>query len=135
MAFGLLAHAPTPVVAQVVQIRREILDSQRRLEELRQERSLLQGELTNIDGRVRNASSELSNVERQLSTSRSAVAEMDFQVEAVGSEIETTSRDIIGSLGGQEAASTIPQAAIANLRASLIRLVTALDARALVAPR
>ncbi len=51
--------------------------------------------------------------------------------------IETTSRDVIASLGGQEPASTIPQAvaAIANLRASLVRLLTALDARALVAPR
>ena len=51
--------------------------------------------------------------------------------------IETTSRDVIGTLGGEETASTIPQAvaAIANLRAALVRLLTALDARALAAPR
>ncbi len=97
-----LAMAPTvltlvsaPLAGQVVEIRREILDSQRRLEEVRAERSRLQREMTNLDGRVRDAASELANVERQVSASRSAVAEVDFQVEAVGSEIEGTSRDLL----------------------------------------
>ena len=83
------------LAGQVVEIRREIIDSQRRLEEMRQERSRLQRELTNLDGRVRNAATELANVERQVSASRSAVAELDFQVDAVGSEIEDTSRSLL----------------------------------------
>ena len=93
LAIPLLASAP--LAGQVVAIRREIIDSQRRLEEVREERSRLQRELTNLDGRVRNAARELANVERQVSASRSAVAEVNFQVDAVGSEIEGTSRNLL----------------------------------------
>ncbi len=95
MALTIPPLAPAPSAGQVVAIRREIIDSQRRLEEVREERSRLQRELTNLDGRVRNAARELANVERQVSASRSAVAEVDFQVDAVGSEIEGTSRNLL----------------------------------------
>ena len=84
-----------PLAGQLVEIRREIIDSQRRLEEVREERSRLQQQLTNLDGRARDAASELANVERQVSASRSAVAEVDFQVNAVASEIEGTSRNLL----------------------------------------
>ena len=87
--------APTPVAGQVVEIRREIIDSQRRLEAVREERSRLQRDLSSLVGRVRNASSELVNVERQVSASRSAVAEIDIQVDAVGSEYENASRSLL----------------------------------------
>ena len=95
LVLELLTLAPVPVAGQVAEIRREIIDSQRRLEEVRQERSRLQQDMTNLNGRVRNAASELANVERQVSVSRSAVAEVDFQVDAVGGEIETTSRELL----------------------------------------
>ena len=95
MALTIPPLAPAPSAGQVVAIRREIIDSQRRLKEVREERSRLQRELTNLDGRVRNAARELANVERQVSASRSAVAEVDFQVDAVGSEIEDTSRNLL----------------------------------------
>ena len=87
--------APTPVAGQVVEIQREIIDSQRRLEAVREERSRLQRDLSSLVGRVRNASSELMNVERQVSASRSAVAEIDIQVDAVGSEYENASRSLL----------------------------------------
>ena len=99
VALAMVLNLPTltsaSLAGQVVEIRREIIDSQRRLEEVRQERSRLQRELTNLDGRVRNAATELANVERQVSASRSAIAEVDFQVDAVGSEIEGTSRSLL----------------------------------------
>jgi peptidoglycan hydrolase CwlO-like protein len=95
MALAVSTLESAPLAGQVAQIRREIIDSQRRLEEVREERSRLQQEMTNLDGRVRNTASELANVERQVSASRSAVAEVDFQVEAVGSEIEGTSRNLL----------------------------------------
>ena len=99
VALAMVLNLPTltsaSLAGQVVEIRREIIDSQRRLEEVRQERSRLQRELTNLDGRVRNAATELANVERQVSASRSAMAEVDFQVDAVGSEIEGTSRSLL----------------------------------------
>ena len=93
MALGLATLAPAS--GQVVEIRREIIDSQRRLEEVREERSRLRAELTNLDGRVRNAARELANVQQQVSVSRSAVAEVDFQVDVVGTEIEGTSGNLL----------------------------------------
>jgi septal ring factor EnvC (AmiA/AmiB activator) len=92
---GLVTLAPAPLTGQVVEIQKEIIDSQRRLEAVRAERSRLQRDLTSLEGQVRNASTELANVEQQVSVSRSAVAEVDFQVDAVGSEYETTSRSLL----------------------------------------
>ena len=95
MALGLATLVAAPAAGQVSEIRREIIESQRRLEEVREERSQLRAELTNLDGRVRDVARELVNVERQVSASRSAVAEVDFQVDAVGNEIEGTSINLL----------------------------------------
>jgi septal ring factor EnvC (AmiA/AmiB activator) len=95
VAVAILVCTPGLLNGQVVEVRREILESQRRLEQVRQERSNLQLELNSLDGRVRDASAELANVERLVSVSRSALAEIDFQVNAVGGEIETTSRELL----------------------------------------
>ena len=97
LAVAVLTLAPATLAGQAVEIQREIIDSQRRLEAVREERSRLQRDLTSIDGRVRNVSVELANVEQQVSASRSAVAEVDFQVDAVGSELETTSRNLLNT--------------------------------------
>lgn len=95
VALAVVTLAPAISAGQVAQIGRDIIESQRRLEAVREERSRLQRDLAALDGQVRNISIELANVERQASASRSAVAEVDFQVDAVGSEIETTSRDLL----------------------------------------
>ena len=95
VALAVLTLTPAALAGQVVEIQREIIDSQRRLEALREERSGLQRDLTSLEGQVRNVSNELANVERQVSASRSTVAEVDFQVDAVGSEYETTSRSLL----------------------------------------
>ncbi len=95
MAVVVLSLTPGLMNGQVVEIRREILDSQRRLGQVRQERSSLRQELNNLDGRVRDASVELANVERLVSISRSALAEVDFQVGAVGEEIENAARNLL----------------------------------------
>ena len=92
---GLETLAPAPLAGQAVEIQREIIDSQRRLEAVREERSRLQRDLTSLEGQVRNASTELANVERQVSVSRSAVAEVNLQVDAVGTEYNTTSRSLL----------------------------------------
>ena len=95
MALAVLTLTPAALAGQVVEIQREIIDSQRRLEAVREERSRLQRDLTSLEGQVRNASTELANVERQVSASRAAVDEVDFQVDAVGGEYETTSRSLL----------------------------------------
>jgi septal ring factor EnvC (AmiA/AmiB activator) len=90
-----LAWVPTGSVgAQEPDVTRDILASQRRLEEIRTERMQLQGEMDGLRTRARDASAELRNVERQLSASRSVLAEVDFQVEAVAMQNQRTSTDL-----------------------------------------
>jgi len=88
-----------PAAAQetsTADLAREILDSQRRLEEIRSERMQLQSNMEGLRTRVRDVSAELRNVERQLSASRSVLAEIDFQAEAAATRIER------GNLGLEE---------------------------------
>jgi len=92
---GAVFLGPSDLNGQAEDIRHEILASQRRLEEVRAERELLRGEMSNLEGRVRNVSGELANIERQISASRSALGEVDFQVDAVAEEIEGSSRDLV----------------------------------------
>lgn len=76
-------------------IRREIQDSQRRLEQIREERARLQREMDQIRSRVRNVSGELQNIERQLSASRSVLAEIDFQLEGTTTQVQATTADLL----------------------------------------
>ena len=95
LLLGVSLLVPSGLTAQAEDIRKEILESQRRLEEVRAERERLRTEMSNLEGRVRNASSELANIERQISASRSALGEVDFQVDAAAQEIEGSSRDLV----------------------------------------
>ncbi|MFV2006326.1 MAG: murein hydrolase activator EnvC [Longimicrobiales bacterium] len=93
---GLLVAAPTTqAAAQTANLRREILESQRRLEAVRAERVRLQNEMGDLTNRVRSVSGQLLNIEQQLSASRSALAEVEFQAEATASRIEESSRGLI----------------------------------------
>jgi len=76
-------------------LRREILESQRRVEQIRAERSRLEGEIGDVRKRVRDASEDLANVERRLSASRSVVAEIQFQSDAVTQSIQETTRELV----------------------------------------
>lgn len=98
VVLGWLAVA-TPVAAQTppTDLRSEILESQRRLEQIRTERARLEAEIGDVRNRVRDAATELANVERRLSASTAVLAEVEFQSEATASEIETTTRDLIYS--------------------------------------
>lgn len=88
---------PSHAVAQQPNLRQEILDSQRRLEEIRAERARLEAEIGDVRNRVRDAATELANVERRLSASTAVLAEVEFQSEATAQEIESTTRDLIYS--------------------------------------
>lgn len=89
-----VALAAAPGSAQQ-DIRREILESQRRLEQIRAERARLESEMEGVRIRVRDASSELANVERRLSASRSVLAEIQFQADATAAQVEETTRDLL----------------------------------------
>jgi len=75
-------------------LRRDILDSQRRLEEIRAERARLQEEMAGLRSRVQDVSGQLANIERQISASRSAIAEVEFQAGAIAEQVDFTSTDL-----------------------------------------
>jgi len=84
-----------PGAAQDPELQRQILESQRRLEAIREERARLQAEMGQIQGRVRDASTELRNIEQQLSASRSVLAEVDFQANVNGSLVRETTAELL----------------------------------------
>ena len=85
----------SPGVAQDPELQRQIQESQRRLEAIRDERARLQAEMEQIRGRVRDASSELRNIEQQLSASRSVLAEVDFQSDVTAAQVQETTTELL----------------------------------------
>jgi len=94
IGLGILS-LPIPGSGQDPELRRQIEDSQRRLEAIREERARLQSEMEQIRGRVRDASSELRNIEQQLSASRSVLAEVDFQTEVTTAQVQETTAELL----------------------------------------
>lgn len=92
-AFVMLAGHP--LAAQQTDLRREILQSQRRLEQIRGERARLEQDMAGVRIQVRDASDDLANVERRLSASRSVLSEIQFQTDAVSGQIQETTRTLV----------------------------------------
>lgn len=91
------AAIPGPVVGQDPDLAQEIRESQRRLEQIREERARLQTEVGDVRNRVRDEAAELANVERRLSASRSVLAEVEFQSGATAEQIQETTRELLFS--------------------------------------
>ena len=94
LAVGTLTFMAGGLAGQT-DLRREILESQRRLEQIRAERARLEGEIGDVRNRVRDASEDLANVERRLSASRSVVAEIQFQSDTATQSIQETTRELV----------------------------------------
>jgi len=86
---------PDRGMAQDPDIQRQIQESQRRLEAIREERNRLQEEMEQIRNRVRDASSELRNIEQQISASRSVLAELDFQTGVVADQVQLNTAELL----------------------------------------
>lgn len=86
---------PVPGVGQDPDLQRQIQESQRRLEAIREERARLQAEMEQVRTRVRDVSSELRNIEQQLSASRSVLAEVEFQAEFATARVEETTGELL----------------------------------------
>ena len=91
----LLSLSPFPAAGQDPDLQRQIQESQRRLEAIREERARLQAEMEQVRTRVRDVSSELRNIEQQLSASRSVLAEVEFQAEFATSRVEETTGELL----------------------------------------
>jgi len=96
VATALLLGAPA-LSAQDPNLAQEIQQSQRRLEQIREERARLTRELGDMRNQVRDASQELANVERRLSSTTAILAEVEFQSEATAEQIRNTTRDLLFS--------------------------------------
>ncbi|HEX6941054.1 MAG TPA: peptidoglycan DD-metalloendopeptidase family protein [Longimicrobiales bacterium] len=94
LALLLLTAAPAPAQEQ---IRREIRESQLRLEQIRQEREQLQREMEALRARVSDVSSRLANIERQVAASAAVLREIEFQSAALARSVEETIRQLIRS--------------------------------------
>ncbi|HET9949321.1 MAG TPA: peptidoglycan DD-metalloendopeptidase family protein [Longimicrobiales bacterium] len=96
LSSGLLLAWGGPGGAEAQQdLRAEILESQRRLEEIRAERARLESEIGDVRNRVRDVSQELANVERRLSATLAVLAEVDFQTEATSAQVRETTSELI----------------------------------------
>ncbi len=76
-------------------LRRELRESQARLEQIRRERGDLQRQMDLLRSRVHDASSELNNIERQVDASSSALKELDFQSQTLNATVEATTRQLL----------------------------------------
>jgi septal ring factor EnvC (AmiA/AmiB activator) len=95
-ALCLAGAGPTPAAAQQPAAQDTSLQrSRERLIEIRRERERLQREMERLRGRVHSLSSELTNIERQVETTGRIVSELDLQINALGSQIERITADLI----------------------------------------
>ena len=81
---------PTCVWAQDTNTRKELRESELRLDQIRQEREQLQREMNALRSRVRNVSAEIANIDRQVAASASAMRELDFQYSTLELSIQET---------------------------------------------
>lgn len=88
----LLAAAPA---ARAQTPEKEIAESRRRLEQIRQQRTKLGKEITGIRTKVHSLSSEVNLLDRQVSTSAALLRELDVQVEAQQEQVEQTQKDLL----------------------------------------
>ena len=95
LAAGLLVLFPSPGSGQDPDLQRQIQESQRRLEAIREERARLQGEMEQVRTRVRDVSSQLRNIEQQLSASRSVLAEVEFQSDFASTRVEEVTGELL----------------------------------------
>ena len=76
---------------------REISESQRRLQEIRQERTQLRGELSRIRSRVGDVSAEIRNIQRQQQVSASLLREINLQLTQTAQKIDETTVEMIAT--------------------------------------
>jgi len=82
-----------PARAQTVNER--IRENQRRLDEIRQERSQLERQLDQLNGQAHTITSELQNIERQKTVTGRIVNELDRQIGSLNSEMDTVTFELM----------------------------------------
>ncbi|HYR06751.1 MAG TPA: hypothetical protein VEQ60_03205, partial [Longimicrobium sp.] len=89
----LIAAAALPWVSGAQQTP-TLTESQRRLQEIRRERTQLRGELSRIRSRVGDVSAEIRNIQRQQQVSASLLREINLQMEETARKIDETTLEM-----------------------------------------
>jgi septal ring factor EnvC (AmiA/AmiB activator) len=89
----LIAAAALPWVSGAQQTP-SLTESQRRLQEIRRERTQLRGELSRIRSRVGDVSAEIRNIQRQQQVSASLLREINLQMEETARKIDETTLEM-----------------------------------------
>jgi septal ring factor EnvC (AmiA/AmiB activator) len=92
---GLALALAAPAHAQRPNINERIRDNQNRLEGIREERTRLEQQLSQLRGRVYTIGTELENIERQKSVTNRIVNELDRQIGNLGGELDTVTVELI----------------------------------------
>lgn len=88
---GLLLLLATPAFAQQP---KSTSEGQKRLQQIRQQRSRLRTELQKLQRQERDVSGQLRNIERQVSTSAVLLRELDSQLQQTEQDIVRTTREL-----------------------------------------
>jgi septal ring factor EnvC (AmiA/AmiB activator) len=73
----------------------QLTESQRRLQEIRAERTQLRGELSGIRSRVHDVTSEIRNIQRQREVSAALLRELSFQMDETQRKIDETTEELL----------------------------------------
>lgn len=92
---AVLVWVPGTLAAQEDSVQTQIRASQERLEEIRAERSELQRQMEQLQGRAHDISGEIRNIERQVTASAEALQELDYQTAALASSTEGITRRLV----------------------------------------
>jgi septal ring factor EnvC (AmiA/AmiB activator) len=98
-AAGLALALPLAAIAQqggrTRPAAQQLTESQRRLQEIRAERTQLRGELSGIRSRVHDVTSEIRNIQRQREVSAALLRELSFQMGETQRKIEETTEELL----------------------------------------
>jgi septal ring factor EnvC (AmiA/AmiB activator) len=100
VALGLAAALPLAALAQQRRPQQrsasqELTESQRRLQEIRAERTELRRDLSGIRSRVHDVSAEIRNIQRQREVSASLLRELNFQMGETERKIDETTGELL----------------------------------------
>ena len=89
------AMAAAPAFAQRPSFDQQMRDNQRRLEDIRRERSTVEQELERLRTQAHSIADEISNLERQRDATNRIVNELDRQIGGLGLQIDQMTVDLI----------------------------------------
>jgi len=87
--------AAAPAFAQRPTFEQQMRDNQRRLEDIRRERSAVEQELERLRTQAHSIADEISNLERQRDATNRIVNELDRQIGGLGLQIDQMTVDLI----------------------------------------